>query len=375
MKTLIVNDLHEGVQRSGGTTLASAAALRAWAHERHRELLGLAVKHKADVVIVNGDLSDAYDIPLGEGLEVLSAAKDFLDANPDKELVWVLGNHDLSKDSSRLGIVAFLGTILEGWFPERFRLVRKPVDRGDFYIIPHMVNQDQFDLALSQVPDGVKYLLLHCNYDNTFAGALDHSLNVSRDQVRKFRDRNIKVILGHEHQHRTLMNGNLIIVGNQFPTSVADCLPHGDGQKDGKKYCLLIDSEGDREAQVQHIETWSADDPDGWFEQVDWQELTGVTEDGRGFVRVAGEATATQAADVIKAISAFRQRSQSFVITNAVKVEGVESSQEELLTQEDIRQIDVIALLLELLEEKQAAKVCELLGRTVPTGESCDEPA
>lgn len=368
MNTLIINDLHLGVQRAGGTTLASAAALRKYSHERHRGLLALAPKHKAKRTIVNGDLSDLYDIPLGEGLEILAAARDHLDENPDNELIWGLGNHDLSKDSSKLGIVAFLGAILEGWFPGRFRLVTKPADLGGgVYMIPHMVNQEQFDYALTQVPDGVKYLLLHCNYDNPFAGAMDHSLNISREQVRVFRDRSIKVILGHEHQARRLMSGNLIVVGNQFPTSVADCLSHGD--QEGKKYALLLDERGETP-----IETWTKDDQDGWFAEVDWQELADVTEDGRGFVRVTGEALSTQAADAIKAIATFRQRAQSFVVTNAVKVEGVETQDEELLIQEDIRQIDVIALLLELLEDKQADKVRELTGR-VPIAEETEELA
>jgi hypothetical protein len=358
VRTLIINDLHIGVQRSGGTTLASASALRTWAHEKYRDLLRSVPG--VERVIVNGDLTDAYDVGLGEGLELLSNTREFLDSNPTVQMVWGLGNHDLSKDSAKLGIVAFLGAILEGWFPGRFRLVREPTAlEGDVYVIPHLANQELFDLALSRVPEGTKFLLLHCNYDNTFAGAQDHSLNISRAQVKAFKERGITVILGHEHQGRTMLGGALQIVGNQFPTSVVDCLSHGDAQKDGKKYALVIGGGQD----LQKVQTWSPDDADGWFAECDWRDLKEVSEDGRGFIRVVGEAGAAEAAMVIKEISAFRQRSQSFVVTNAVKIEGVEASGEELLTQEDIRQIDVIALLLELLDEPQAAKVCELLGR------------
>jgi hypothetical protein len=363
------------VQRSGGTTISSAAALRKWALERYVELLKTGADLGCGRIIVNGDLTDVYDILLADGLDILVATREFLEERPAvQELVWGLGNHDLSKDSSKLGIVAFLGAILSGWFPQRFRLVRSPemVDIDDgIYMIPHVVNQEQFDLALSRVPDNVKYLLLHCNYDNTFAGAMDHSLNISREQVRKFRDRGMRVVLGHEHQHRTLMNGNLIIVGNQFPTSVADCLSHGDAQKDGKKYALLIDGE-----RAEHVQTWSRDDSDGWFAEVDWQELSEVFEDGRGFIRVIGEATATQAADVVKAIAAFRQRSQSFVVTNAVKVEGLETGGEELTTQEDIRQIDVIGLLIEMLDdERQKETIRRLTGRAAAQQEVEDAAA
>lgn len=369
MKTLKINDLHLAVQRAGGTTLSSAAALRKWALDRYVGLLNLAVQKGCKRVIVNGDLTDQYDILLADGLDILMVTRNFMEQNPDIEIVWGLGNHDLAKDSSKLGIVAFMGAVLSGWFPKRFKLVSWYGHVGDgIWMIPHLVNQEQFDLALSRVPDDVKYLLLHCNYDNTFAGALDHSLNITRDQVRKFRDRGIKVILGHEHQHRTLMNGNLIIAGNQFPTSVADCLAHGDAQKDGKKYALIIDGDN-----IEHVQTWSRDDADGWFAEADWQDLADLVEDGRGFVRVVGEATATQAADVVKAIAQFRQRSQAFVVTNAVKVEGLETSDEELVTQEDIRQIDVIGLLLELLDEKQADKIRELTGRTKATQEIEDD--
>lgn len=356
-RVLVLNDLHVGVQRTGGTTLASAAALRKWAMRRYERLLNLGIAHDVQTIVINGDLTDEYDIPLGEALDLLEITKRFMTDNRDIELLWALGNHDLSKDSAKLGMVAFLGAILEGWFPDRFSLVKAPcITRGDIYIIPHLPNQAQFDLALSQVPD-VKYLLLHCNYDNTFAGAQDHSLNLSRTQAKAFRERGIKMVLGHEHQGRDLMAGNLIIVGNQFPTSVSDCLAHGDGQKDGKKYALLIEGE-----KAERICTWTPDDADGWYATCDWRELKEVVEDGRGFVRVTGEALATEAAQVIKEISAFRQRSQSFVVTNAVKIEGNTEGGEELTTQEDIRQIDVIALLLELLEPEQAAKVCELTG-------------
>lgn len=358
-KTLHISDLHLGVQRTGGTTNASASALTQWALEQYSILLNLAVAQGCKRVIVNGDLTDQYDIPLSIALDILARTRQFMDANHDIEMIWSRGNHDLAKDSSRLGIVTFLGTVLEGWFPGRFILCTWYGMLGDgIFIVPHLVNQEQFDLALTRVPEGTKYLLLHCNYDNTFAGAMDHSLNVSRAQVREFRDRGITVILAHEHQHRTMFKGGLIIVGNQFPTSVSDCLAHGDGQKDGKKYALVIG-----EAGTEMVQTWSTDQADGWFAEADWQELADLNEDGRGFIRVTGEAAATQAAEVIKALSTFRQRSKSFVVTNAVKVEGVEGKDEELVTQEDIRQIDVIALLLELLEPAQADKVRELTGR------------
>lgn len=359
-KTLIINDLHLGVHRSGGTTVQSAAALRRFAHENHRKLLAIAAQRKVCRLVYNGDLTDVYDIDLTDAIDVFADTRDFMVANPDIEVVWGEGNHDLSKDSSRMGTVAFIGRILQSMFPGRFKLVEAPemLDDG-IYIIPHLANQEIFDAALAAVPDGTQYLLLHCNYDNTFAGQQDHSLNTTRDQAKALKRRGITVILGHEHQGRVTLGGEVIIVGNQFPTSVSDCLSKGDAQRDGKKYCLLINEDFSREM----IQTWDPDqEGDGWFGEVDWRELRDTTETGRGFIRVTGTATALEAADVIKEISWFRQRSASFVITHAVKVEKPEGMEDLPDSIEDIQAVDVMALLYGMLEPEQVAKIKELRG-------------
>lgn len=363
MTTLIINDLHEGVQRSGGTTVQSAAALREFAHENHRKLLGIAKQHAVERVIVNGDLTDEYDIPLSDAIQILVDTREFMLENPAVEMIWAEGNHDLSKDSSRLGTVGFLGRILESMFPGRFTLVEKPQSfEGGVHIIPHLANQALFDEALANVPEGTRYLLLHCNFDNTFAGQQDHSLNISREQAKNLARRGMQIILGHEHQGRTLMGNKVIIVGNQFPTSIADCLRRDDAQKDGKKYCLLIDGDN-----VRQIETWNPDqEPDGWYAEVDWRDLRGLSEEGRGFIRVSGTASALEASDVIREISWFRQRSASYVITHAVKVEKPDGMEDLPDSLEDIQRVDVLQILYGMLEPEQANKIRELRGEAVP---------
>ena len=278
--------------------------------------------------------------------------------HPGIELIWALGNHDLSKDSSKLGTVAFVGALLGMTYPQ-FTLVSKPtLLDGGVYIIPHLANQDRFDLALEQIPEEATTLLIHTCYDNNFAVQQDHSLNLARTQAAKLRDRGITTIIGHEHQGRTAWGGKLIIPGNQFPTSIADCLGHGEAQKDGKKNCLLlVDGEAPK-----FIQTWTPDDADGWYRNVDWEELSGFTAPaGRGFIRVSGKASAAQAADMIKVVSRLRQASPAFVVSNAVKVEGVEGMDELSSTVEDIKLINVIDLLLAELSEPQQAVVRELL--------------
>ena len=358
MKYLVINDIHLGVSRTGGTTAESAAALREYAHKQFSKLLDLAETENANAVFINGDLADQYNLPLSGALEIYSALDEWMDGNPFKDLVIACGNHDLSKDSSRLGTVEFVGALLKMKYPDRFTLVTKPQAFSDrIYVIPHVTNQDVFDLELSRVPDGTKYLLLHCNYDNKFAADAEHSLNLDRAAAKALKARGITLVLGHEHQGRESMGGSVVITGNQFPSSVSDCLSHGDGQKDGTKRALIIE-----DGTHRFIPTWTPDDADGWFAKIDWRELKDVEEEGRGFVRVEGDASEAEAADVIKAISAFRQRSKSFVVTNAVKVEQAESLEDIAASIADIRNVSVLELLLEQLEPNQQVAVRKLLG-------------
>ena len=360
MKTLVLNDLHLGVQRNGGTTIASAAALREYGHEQHRRLLRLAPAHGCTQVIVNGDLVDTYDIPLLQALQIYEDTHNFLSANPGIEMVWGVGNHDLSKDSSRLGSVAFIGALL-GMRHDNFMLLTKAAAISrDTYLIPHVPNQDLFELELSRIPEGTKFVLLHCNYDNKFACAADHSLDLSREQAKALKARGFKMIFGHEHQGRESLGGSVVVVGNNFPSSIADCLPHGDGQKDGMKRALIIDHDA---GTTEYVGTWTPNDTVGGYNVVDWRGLKDAEGDRQGFIRVEGSALAAEAADVIKAISAFRQRSAAFVITNAVKVEQIEGLADISASIDDIRSVNVIDLLMEHLDPKQRAAVNALYER------------
>jgi len=355
-KTLVINDTHLGVQRTGGTTWATAEALREYALNQYSKLLHLAKREGCNRIIVNGDLTDTYDTLLAEALKIYSVTRDFLTDHHDIDLIWAVGNHDLSKDSSKLGTVVFVGELL-AMQHINFQLIKRPqalVSQPDIYILPHVTNQEIFDLELTRVPESAKWVFLHCNYDNTFACASDHSLNISRDQAKAIR-KHAKLVLGHEHQGRELMAGNVLIIGNQFPTSVADCLPHGDAQADGIKRALIIDHDTN---EHRYVTTWTPDDAEGWFARVDWRELKDVVEEGRGFIRVEGTATLSESSEAIKAISAFRAKSQSFVVTNAVKVEQAEGLDSVAESIEDIRSVNVIELLMEYLtpEQQQAVK-------------------
>lgn len=351
-KWLVINDLHLGVMRSGGTTPSSAQALRQFVQDRYRELMRLGTN-----VVVNGDFFDTYQVPMTDLLIAYMTTAEWLTSTGQK-LVLIPGNHDLSKNSANMSSFEVMARLLMAQFPDKVRYLPGSnwVDEADgIWAISHLANQELFDLALTKVPEGTKTLLLHVNFDNVFAGQSDHSLNIDREQAKALTKRGITLVLGHEHQHRTMMSDKVILVGNQIPTSVSDCLTHGEGQKDGKKYCLEINGE-----DMELFPTWSFNDKVGGFAEADWQDLGSVRE-GAGFVRVIGTATSAEAPSVIKAISKFRQSHKAFVVTNGVKVEGVGSVDGIADSIEDIRSVNVLDMLLATLDAEQAACVRKLL--------------
>jgi hypothetical protein len=96
------------------------------------------------------------------------------------------------------------------------------------------------------------------------------------------------LVFGHEHIGRTLYGGRVIIVGNQFPSSVSDCIGDTD------KHCLRI-----KNGSLQLEHTWSAHEN---------YALKQIGEDLKipdhyKFIRVIGEASAAESAEVIKAVS------------------------------------------------------------------------
>lgn len=371
---LLVNDIHLGVHRASGTTPQSAMMIREYLLESFRALL---MKHLDKDVVVNGDLFDAFSIALVDALGAYQVLRDWLLASRERDYTsegWIgpklfagMGNHDWSKDSNKLSTFHFILSLLHAEFGERIVLVDKPqwIELGAIYMVPHMPNQDLFDLALKQVyqvEEGI--LLLHANWNNDFAIESDHSLNVSEAQSKSLVERGWTLVFGHEHQARTALERSVpdfsraadwgvIVTGNQWPSSVADC----QNNPDDRKYAHIIETD----LSLTPIETWDAEDD---FHQLRWNdELAGYSGFAR-FIRVCGEAAASEAPDVVKAISDFRQGADGvFVVTNGVVVEGAANMGELKATAETIKSFDVMGYLLEQLDPPQAAKVKELLGK------------
>lgn len=350
---LIINDVHLGVQRTGGTTLGSQMALRQYLRDGLTNLL----KSETDEVTVNGDLFDAFTVDVIEVVKAYEIFADWLFINQNAYLNLIQGNHDSNPRGDKLSSFHLFCHFIRARFPARVKVL----DKGYAYIgdkvccIPHMPNQDLFNIEIDKaiqanIASG-STLLLHCNYKNGFAENSDHSLNLSDDQVGRLMIAGWNLVLGHEHQGYELRGGRVKVVGNQFPSSVADCLGNTE------KHALQIDADG----TMRYVKTWEREEH---FEEVNWRELDGTPRVLRNFFRIVGEATAAESADVVSTIAKFRQAccDNVYVVTNAVKVEGCAIAEELAeVSFDSIQAFDILGAIYERLDEKETAVVKELI--------------
>ena len=329
---IITHDLHLGVQRSAGTTPTSALALTDWMHKQFDSIL----ERVDEELVILGDLFDTYQVPLRTVLATYNSLLKWLDK--DHRLVMVPGNHDLSTDSSKLSSFQFLGQLLLEHPNVTYHSGGGFIADG-VYVISHVTNSDLFDMELAKVPK-CKYLLLHCNYDNNFAKASDHSLNISREQCEKLPAD--VVFFAHEHYYREELRGKVFIAGNQFPSSVSDCL-----HKTDKFMTRLAD-------KPERIMTWAKEG----YAEIDWRNPE--ASDAQ-FIRFVGHCKPDEATEMPNVIAAYRRSSDAFVITNAVKVgEDTEGAELELASLEAINKFNVMDALKEYLSVEDV-KILESL--------------
>jgi len=335
-----INDIHLDVNRVGGTTETSREALQLYAVNQFKNLL--ARSKDADHLLILGDLFNKAKVEEWVFLEVYKALVSFMADAPNCVLILVRGNHDSrSKDRQNLCSLELLANISQGNVVFVFDAPYLFEDDGKVhYVIPHMFNQEQFDAAVSAVTDEVDFLYLHSNVDNPFAVG-DHSINISKDQVKTLHDKGVTVICGHEHQRRRPFP-NVHVIGNQFPTSISDC------KGNDEKFLLRIEN-----GQIVKERTWTAA---GNYYDVP-VELLDTVPDTAQFVRVHGEVAKADFAKVIQEVDKFRRKSSAFVVSNAVSVvvEG------KVLQAEEVTNINVVELLIQAVPEKYREKCCLLL--------------
>lgn len=340
-KLSVINDVHIGALRSGGTTPASAYKLRQYLLAGYEALLGLCADSD---VLINGDLFDNTVVASTDLWQTVQITNAHLQNNLHSTVWCAGGNHDYPKTMTQMSSFQLFCKVMTALHPARFVAVHAPllVAAHDLYVIPHVTNQDLMDLALAEVP-AVKYLAVHCNYANKFAEQQDHSLNMSSGQAGKLPVETI--IFGHEHQRRSELQGKVVVVGNQIPSSVADCLGND------AKYMLCI-----QPTKLEHMPVWEAK---GSFARVDWREIADTPPDAQ-FVRVQGDVTPAEAPAAVNAISKLRSTHNAFVITNAVQIEERDSKGEKI-TLEQIQGYDILKALLKRLSPEQGEVVKELL--------------
>lgn len=297
MTLRILHDVHLGAMRSAGTTPETQWALRQHLQDGFAALLPT----DQDLMLL-GDLFDTHNVPLADVLQALKTLMRWLDDNPSSKLFNVYGNHDASKTSNLLSSFQFIGRILSELYPDRYIHIEKPTAIAYGYVVPHMVNQSQFDVALSQVPE-VPYLFVHCNYNNHFAAQSDQSLNISEEQAGASKAK--KIVFAHEHHGRDL--GKVLVPGNQIASSVSDWL-----QQTDKRFLTIRDDS----TSFYTVANKRADE----FAEVGYADLAAY-EGNAKFIRVVGATAAKDTSAVLTAINKFRRTSDALVIANAVQIE------------------------------------------------------
>jgi len=356
MSTLCISDLHLGVNRQSGTTPTSAQALQSYLLKSFDTLIN---QHLNKDLLIAGDLFDAFTVDSVTLLRTYEILANWLQDSGLK-LTLLRGNHDWRAKADAVSSFNLLGSILLQQFgSDKVQVVNNPILVAEaVYCIPHLANQDMFDTEIEKAAELKNHLIIfHANWLNHFATNSDHSLNVNEEQARALLANGNRMFFGHEHQRRTCMSGSVMLAGNQFPSSISDCLSHGAAQTDGMKFAHII--EDDR--SISALQVWSAKES---YAEVNWQELDNAP--ALAFLRVVGKATAEQAADVVDRIANFRRNSDAFVIGNAVQVEGV-AGMDELagVSFESVKSFDVLGSLLDQLDEREATVVKELMRETV----------
>lgn len=341
---LVINDTHIGTSRAGGTTPVSRALLSAYALQQLDDLF----EHDHDgVVLINGDLLDGFLVDnrtLQQTFQTLRRRAEQL-----QRLYLARGNHDVSKDSTKLSSFDLLGFMLLEALPDKVTVITEPArinwPGGAGVVLPHAANQDLFELWMEQaeqMADGAQFLFVHANFDNAFAVEADHSLNVSSSQAARLHQTFRYIVFGHEHQARQHKANGVLVLGNQFPTSISDCLGN-----DSKSALQLHGN------VVRPVETWNAQ---GSYYQCDWS-MTHMVPEGVQFIRLVGEASDEQASEVLEAVSRLRKAHNAFVIGNAVTINGraLDASANDAL--EEVQKFSVLEFICQHMTDSQAERL------------------
>lgn len=341
MKPLvIINDCHLGVKRVSGTTKESMAALQEFQIREFKSLVNLA--DNADLLI-NGDLFDKFEVDKLVEFQVFSVLSTWLIQYPDQTLYLSAGNHDLSTNSERTSSFENLCNYLESFY-DNVKTIRgnNKLITDNWAVVAHHANQNMFEEALDELlqEDNLKYVFVHANLMSPFAEHSDHSLNVSEEILNRFAEKGVTVVFAHEHNRRQLLNA--VVIGNQIPSSISDCLDPNPTKQVG-----ILKESG------LEFKDWCS--ISSIYAEVDWrsESFPDVM-----FLRLSGTADYEQAAEVVQTAVNVRQTSRAFVVSNNVKVNQIEETAESA---EQLSEFNVQALVLEELPTNLKHRFNEVL--------------
>jgi len=317
MQITIISDPHIGLTRKAGATAASMLAYTQFQQQLLRSI-------KAEELLITGDLFASSDVTH----EHLLFAWDWLRRYP--KVTVLQGNHDIAKNRDKLSSLDFIGQVLPN-----LKVIREPEIVGEVAYVPHLANQDAFDKAIENVAETATILVTHCNFNNSFACEKDHSLNLTPEQAALFD----LVISGHEHERRTV--NNVVMLGSVLPCNITET---------GDKFYYTWDGADQLQAHL----VWSSSN----YIEIDWRSLEQIDYQ---FIRVVGEASADEAAQVIQELSDFRKKSKAFMITNSVKVGKLEIGELED-SASDLSLFDPIKALKSVLSKEHREQLEEVLG-------------
>lgn len=370
-RALILNDTHFGVERGTGTTPQSAQALRKWQHEMHSKIINSPQFSDAHL-IYNGDVFDKFQVPLSDAAELVHTWDLWLKEHPTQHIIAGFGNHDISKDSSKTSILNFVCATMLKLHPNRF--FARPAAAWlypNVLMVPHAESQTAFEGGLKFVyrecvrDDGHLIILVHANYAVPSEFKSDHSLNFSKEMADSFSARGCRIIFGHIHDFvGNAYDPNVMIPGNQIPTSVGDFLKCPD------KYMVTIENMtqtgGHRDGERPEIVLHKLYEDAPIFRDVEYANLDAMTADLSGikFLRIHGEIPREELPAAMDRVAKLRAKTPDvFVIGTKFTVAGTNGAEELAVSGDELRSVDVLEYVFDNVEEEQRTVLKSLLGK------------
>lgn len=211
MTYAIFTDPHIGTSRAAHTSRSSSEKLKKRLFDEAYKIASLPNS------ICVGDLFDSSknnEEAMLQGFKVASKCKYLLAGNHDEDNV--TGRTTTLRALKAIGVESIVASpsLSEPYY----------FNDGGLYFVPHHISQKLFNEAIEQAfdsVDGKAVLFIHCNYNCEFTDS-DATLNISEAQVEKLLTKFSFIFMGHEHGHKILHDGKLVVVGNTFPTSYSD---------------------------------------------------------------------------------------------------------------------------------------------------------